>query len=167
MRNDVHALVRLADPAASLEPLGLIPDVPGARPADVLTSAALAGCQAALDVGVVSPDSQDSGEDACESMHRRKMGTCAAHFAALRAQGVQYRPLVLSAFGRLHPEAACTISALAAAAARRQICTLTRRRKRSSNARPSTAPCRRAVAMVRCCLPPLGPAAAAALLGVQ
>ena len=49
-------LACLADPATRLEPLGVVPSVQNARPAYVLSTAALPGCTAALDLGIASPD---------------------------------------------------------------------------------------------------------------
>ena len=59
----LHAAAWACDPNAELEPLGLITSHPMLRLADVLTSAALLGRLAALDVGVTSPDAASAGID--------------------------------------------------------------------------------------------------------
>ena len=66
VRDELHAAARPCDPSAEIEPLGLIPSHPTLRPADVLTSAALPGRLAALDVGVASPHAASAGDDCTE-----------------------------------------------------------------------------------------------------
>ena len=167
VRSALMSLASLADPAALLEPLGVIPSAPNVRPADVLSTAALPGCTAALDVGVMSPSSIGAGADCCEAMVRRKLGTYAAHWAELTRRGVRYIPFALSCFGRLHPEASVTIRRLAAAAARRQGAVSAQVLDRRARCWISVAIVRRAVAMVRACLPPLPAEQAAVLLGAD
>ena len=101
VRDTLLGLASLADSASVIEPEGLIPSHPTLRPADVLTSAAFARL-AALDVGVVSPDSVGSGTDACAAMHAEKLGRYAAMLPELEAEGVVYRPVVWSCWGRPH-----------------------------------------------------------------
>ena len=105
VRDEVLALAHLADPQSSIEDVGLVPSAPALRPADILTSAAIPGCSAALDIGVTSPDAAGAGADCCDAMHRRKHRDYATVLAELLQQGVTYRPMVWSAFGRAHPEA--------------------------------------------------------------
>ena len=52
VRDEVLKLAHLADPSSATEALGLIPSAPALRPADILTSAALPGRLAALDIGL-------------------------------------------------------------------------------------------------------------------
>ena len=64
------------------------------QPADILTSAALPGCWAALDVGVTSPEAGGAGVDCCVAMHRSMRHAYVAHVHELEVvQGVVYRPV--------------------------------------------------------------------------
>ena len=117
VRDAVLPLCHLADPHATCESPGLVPSRPLLRPADILSSAPLPGRLAALDVGVVSPDSASAGGDCCEAMWRRKKKTYqpfAHEFLAV------YIPLVWSAFGREHADTSAVLETLARAAARRR-----------------------------------------------
>ena len=120
MRDETLVLVHLADPAASVETVGLIPSAPALRPADSFTSAAIPGRLAALDIGVTSPDAAGAGDDCCDAMYRRKRADYAAHSAELAAQDIVYKPLVWSTFGRAHPETDTILRSLAVVAARRR-----------------------------------------------
>ena len=113
----VLGLAHLADPSAQTETLRLVPKFPLLRPADILTSAAVPGRLAALDIGVTSPDGLRAGADCCESMRRGKVTRYQPHFGDMDAV---YRPLVWSAFGREHPDTSATLEALARAAARKK-----------------------------------------------
>ena len=119
VRNELHAAACSCDPSAELEPLGLIPSHPTLRPADILTSAALPGRLAALDVGVTSPDVAGADADCTVSMVNTKRSNYAAHEDELRAEGIQYLPVVWSAYGRPHPDASRVLLTLARGAARR------------------------------------------------
>ena len=92
VRNQLHAAACASDPNAELEPSGLITSHPTLRPADVLTSAALPGRLAALDVGVTSPDAAGAGIDCVESMMLAKRATYANHGDELRRAGITYQP---------------------------------------------------------------------------
>ena len=70
VRDSVHELVTLADPSAETEVEGLIPSRAYRRPADLLTSAALPGSLAALDIGVKAPNAVGADED-CVATPRR------------------------------------------------------------------------------------------------
>ena len=72
VRDSVLALVHIADASASIEVPELIASAPGLRPADIFTTAALPGGQAALDIGICSPDATGAGTDCCETMWQRK-----------------------------------------------------------------------------------------------
>ena len=113
-------LAHLADPRAEAETAGLIPSFPLLRPADILTSAALPGRLAALDIGVVSPDAGGAGRDCCDFMYKEKMQDYQRHLAELQEADIIYRPLIWSAWGRAHAETDAILEALARAAARRR-----------------------------------------------
>ena len=68
IRDVVLNLSHLSDSCARPEVLNLIPSHATLRPADILTSAALPGRLAALDIGVTSPDCAGAGDDCCETM---------------------------------------------------------------------------------------------------
>ena len=72
VRDATLPLTHLADPSAAVEATGLIPSAPALRPADILTSAALPGRLAALDIGISSPDAAGAGDDCCAAMFQRK-----------------------------------------------------------------------------------------------
>ena len=167
VRTALMSLASLADPAACVEPLGVIPSVPNARPADVLSTAALPGCTAALDVGVISPDSAGAGPDCCEAMVRKKLRTYAAHLPELAGKGIRYVPMAISCYGRLHPEAALVVRRLSVAAARRQGAADALLVERRARCWISVAVLRRAVAMVRACLPALSREQVEVLVGAD
>jgi hypothetical protein len=98
--------VHLADPIAYAEAAGLIPSRPTLRPADMFSAAALPVGQAALDIGIMSPHALGAGSDCCEAMHAKRIECYAMQFDELSMQGVRYRPLAMSCYGRLHPETA-------------------------------------------------------------
>lgn len=131
---------------------GLVPSAPALRPADILTSAALLGRLAALDIGVTCQEATGAGEDCCDAMYRRKRLAYAQHLRELEeAQDVAYRPMVWSAFGRAHPEAEAMLTSMAILAARcRGLCDhrLILRRARCAI---GVALVRRAVQMVHAC----------------
>ena len=96
VRDAVLALAHLADPGAETESIGLIPTAPALRPADILTSAAIPGRLAALDIGVTSPDAAGAGEDCCDAMWQTKVGKYEDYASELNAQGIRYQPMVFS-----------------------------------------------------------------------
>ncbi len=51
-------------------------------------------------MGVVSPDVSGAGDECCDAMFRRKL----RDYAELEHEGVAYKPMVFSAFGRAHPK---------------------------------------------------------------
>ena len=106
----VRALVegfRLADPGVSTEPRGLTDTA--ARPADILTAAAIPGRSAALDVCVASPCAAMALGDAAEAAFRRKLRHYRAIIPQLAAAGISFRPMVWTAEGRPHPAASRTL----------------------------------------------------------
>ena len=84
------------------------------------TTTTLLGRLAALDVGVASPDAAGAGVDSTVSMYERKRAVYAEHFPVLRNQGIQYAPVVWSAYGRPHPDASRVLLTLARQTARRR-----------------------------------------------
>ena len=149
----VLQLVNVADSSADTEERELIPDAPTLRPADIFSEAALPSCRAALDIGVTSPSSTGAGADCCEAMYQQKLDKYRPHFEALSAQGIRYKPLVFSSFGRLHPQAHADLEAVARTAARRRGLGDHKLLLRRAAGRIGVAIWRRAAAMVRSCLP--------------
>ena len=105
-------------------------------------------------------------------MHRKKF-RCAehlderhsGHFEEMTAQGIRYVPLVLSCYGRWHPEAATTLERIALQAGRRQGVANHRALLRRASAAIGVVVQMRAVAMARACLPTLGEEALRLLFG--
>ena len=155
MRDSVHELVSLADPSAATEVEGLIPSAPARRPADILTSAALPGSLAALDIGVCSPDAVGAGPDCVEAMRRRKEGEYGPHLEELAEQGILYWPLCFSAQGRVRPDATALLTKMAKRAARRRGLADHRLLLRRAMVKVGAAIPRRAAKMVFACLPRL------------
>ena len=153
VRDELHAAASMSDPSAELEPLGLITSHPTLRPADVLTSAALPGRLAALDVGVASPDAAGAGDDCTQSMVASKRGTYAAHLDALGQAGIQYQPVVWSAYGRPHPDAKRILLTMARTASRRRGLESYRELANRWASRITTELWRRAARMVLACWP--------------
>ena len=106
----VQALVqgiKLADPAVTTEPTGLTRS--GRRPADILTSAAVPGKMAALDVCVASPIAAAAKGDAAESAFKRKLQKYKDDIPDLSRAGIIFRPLIWTADGRPHPAVVRTL----------------------------------------------------------
>ena len=165
VRNHVLALTHLADPSAEAETLGLIPSMPTLRPADILSSAAIPGRSAALDIGITSPDASGSGDDCCAAMFRRKCQDYSQFEAELLLQGIVYRPMVFSAFGRAHPETQLILETLAVQAARRRGLQDHKLILRRTYAAIGVEIARRGARMVSACLPHLAEHEVSLLLG--
>ena len=106
----VRALVgglRIADPSVTTEPRGLT--TTQARPADILTIAAVPGRSAALDVCIASPNAAAAQGDAAEAAFRRKLRHYRNVIPELAAAGIVFRPLIWTADGRPHPAAVRTL----------------------------------------------------------
>ena len=100
----VRAMVeglKVADPGVTTEPRGLTHTQ--ARPADILTTAAVPGRSAALDVCVTSANATAAAGDAPEAAFKRKLRHYRSIIPCLTRMGIVYRPLVWSADGRPHP----------------------------------------------------------------
>ena len=142
----------MADATAEPEVLGLVASAPGLRPADVLTSALATGLDTALDVGIACPDAAGAGEDCCESMRLKKRATYERFLPELEAQGIEYRPLIWSCWGREHPDTTAVLEQVSRRAARRRGFADYRPLLRRARARIGAALARRAAAMLRVCL---------------
>ena len=119
LRDSLFGFACEADPASEWEPTDLVPSRPWARPADVLTPAAITGRVAALDVGVTAPAAA-RGEDATEQMFRRKLREREPERPELESQNIVYRPVVWTCYGRPHPAAVEVIRNIARRIARRR-----------------------------------------------
>ena len=155
-RDKVFNLVQLADNTATTEVPELIPSAPALRPADIYTDGALPGTKAALDIGICSPDATNAGLDCCESMWDRKRARYEEYFEEMAANNLRYVPVVLSCYGRLHPEAADTLERIALQAGRRLGISNHKALLRRATAAVGVTVVTRAVAMARACLPRLG-----------
>ena len=121
VRDCIYGYASNADPATEKEPMDLVPSMPRARPADVLTPAAFAGCVAALDVGIVAPAAHP-GSDAAEAMFMRKRDEREPIRAELERQNIVYKPIVWTAYGRPHAQAVDAMKGIAKRLARRRGC---------------------------------------------
>ena len=90
-------------------------------------------------------------------MHRRKRHEYAPHLHELEVvQGVAYRPMIWSAFGRVHPETQALLNTMAVQAARRRGLRDHRLVLRRICSAVGVALARRAARMVHSCVPGLG-----------
>jgi hypothetical protein len=103
----VVAGLRAADATVTTEPQGLTDTQ--ARPADILTHAAVPGRCAALDLCIASPNAATAGADAAEAAFRRKLRHYADVIPQLHQAGIAFRPLIWSADGRPHPATTRTL----------------------------------------------------------
>ena len=141
-----------ADPAAESEPVSLIQSRPSLRPADVLTAGAVQGTLAALDVGVTAPSAADGDTHCTEAYKSRKLRKYSRHLQDLAQQGVQYKPLIWSAWGRPHADCATILQNLSSRAARRRGLTSGAAIKQHAAAAVGAALQRRACRMLHACL---------------
>jgi hypothetical protein len=109
-----------ADPAAETEPVGLAVSQPTLRPADVLCTIGGAGQLVAIDVGITHPQSADGDKDACSLYYEKKLAKYARILPELQQQGISYKPLIWSSWGRPHDEAATLLRRMSERAARRK-----------------------------------------------
>ena len=123
VRDSVMDLALKADPAAETEPAALT-SRPGLRPADILCAAAIRGSLAALDVGVTLPTaadgSEEDGTDAAQRYLNDKLRKYRRHLLEMQANGITYKPIIWTAWGRAHPDAIAILRSLALKAARRR-----------------------------------------------
>jgi hypothetical protein len=120
VRNIILDLALQADPVAEAEPVNLAASHPSLRPADVLCSAGGSGQLLAIDVGVTHPVAADGDVDACERYKQQKLHKYRGIIPELEAQGIEYRPLIWSSWGRAHHDSEATLRTLAGRAARRR-----------------------------------------------
>ena len=116
-RTSLLSGLKLADAGVSTEPQGLTTTQD--RPADILTTAAVPGRSAALDVCVASPNAAGAGGDAAEAAFRRKLRRYRRAIPELAAAGIAFRPMIWTADGRPHPAATRTLTFAAELATRR------------------------------------------------
>ena len=163
VRDTVLGLATMGDSSSCIEPRGLVASRPGLRPADVLSSAAC-GRLAALDVGIAYPGAAGSGDDACTAMVVSKRDKYAGVLGELRDEGVEYKPLVWSCWGRPHCDAVSIVRAMAEAAARRSGDCHASVVERRAHGLIGIQIWRRAARMVEACLPRAPPAESFLLL---
>ena len=164
-RDALLPLVHLADPSSVTEVPGLIVNAPTLRPADIYTEVALPGGLAALDIGICSPDASGAGMDCCASMWEQKTRHYGEHLNAMTASGLKYVPIVLSCYGRVHPESEVILDRIAHSAARRAGVADHRLILRRAKSGLAVVICRRAVAMAWACLPKTSPESVRLLFG--
>ena len=81
-----------------------------AGPTNILTTAAVPGRSAALDVCIASPNSAVAGNDATVAAFRRKLWHYRREIPELAAAGISYRPMVWTCAGRPHPAVTRTMA---------------------------------------------------------
>ena len=109
---------------------------------------------AALDIGVTSLDAMGAGDDCCETMFARKRRDYSRFLREMEEeQGILYRPMVWSTWGRCHPEAQKILSDLAKVAARRHGNRDLRVLLRRTQTAIGVQLVRRSVSMLNACLP--------------
>ena len=156
VRDEIFAMASGVDAGAELEPTGLVPARPALRPADILISASgLTGRLAALGAGIANPAAAVAGADKIEAMRECKCARVEPHAEALERQGIAYRPITLSCFGRPRPDSLAAVRSLARRTARRRG-TGPRVEERRMMARISVEIWRRAARMVLQCWPCMG-----------
>ena len=111
--------VAAVDSGATLEARGLVEGEPGARPADIFTSAAVPNRDAALDVTVVSQEAGHSNGDCVATAHAAKFERYREAVEEWGPQGIILQPLVWSHEGRAHPDVERVMKHVATTAARR------------------------------------------------
>ena len=110
------------------------------------------------------PMRRAQGMTASSQCGRRKRNIYAPYFDEMRAAHDTYLPMVLSCYGRWHPESAVTLERVCRQAARRLGIADHRPLLSRAHAAAGVAIWRRAVAMARACLPRLTPADCDAML---
>ena len=107
----------------------------------------------ALDIGIASPDAIGAGQDCTQTMVNHKIDKYAPYRLTLERQNIEYRPLVFSCYGRLHPDTTATLRTLARRIARRRGCSAEEWRFRRLRAKLVARVWARAGRMVRSCWP--------------
>ena len=155
VRDCVFDLARLADATAEKEVLGLLETAPGLRPADVLSTAVSPGLTSCLDIGIAAPHARHvtPDEDCTEAMRLKKRAVYSRHAAAMRDEGLEYKPLIWSCWGRERPDTTAVLQQLARQVARRKGHSQPKGLLAQTRARVGAALARRAAAMLRACMP--------------
>ena len=104
-------------------------------------------------MGVAAPGARHAGADRAESMRVRRRAVCARYLGELEAEGVEYKPLVWSCWGREHPHTTAALTQLARRAVRRRGLPSHAPVLRQARAQIGAALARRAATMVPACLP--------------
>ena len=156
LRDTLLGLASLSDGAAVTEAIGLVPSAPALRPADVLTRAAF-GRLSALDVCIACPDAQGAGDDAANAAVLRKLGDYEHVIPELSDEGVHYKPLAWTCWGRPHTDAKAAVRSMSLAAARRQGDVDADDLERRARGAIGVQVWRRAAQMVAACLPRKNP----------
>ena len=165
VRDIVLTLASTVDASSCAEAPGLIPSAPLLRPADVFTRAAIPGCQAALDIGISSPDASRAGPDCCESMRKKKLGDYDPYFPELSAQLIRYVPMTFSTYGRMHEDTVRIIFTMATLAAKKFGTNDARRIYRRTVQSLGVALWRWAANMIHSCMPRMDEETLALLFG--
>ena len=164
IRDTLLGLASLSDGAAASEVAGLVASAPASRPADVLTRAAF-GRLSALDVVIASPDAQGAGDDAADAAVRRKLNERSAILGEMSDEGIEYRPVAWTCWGRPHADAQAAVHSMSLAAARRRGDVDARDIERRARGAVGVQIWRRAAQMVSACLPRAHPDPARVLPG--
>ena len=101
---------KIADHAAQIEQRGVAESEIAACPADIFTSVAIPGREAALDTSVPSPHAGHAGRDCNESAWRRKHDRYSQLIDEVRSDGIAFRPVLRSSEGRPHSTAIRIVS---------------------------------------------------------
>jgi hypothetical protein len=159
LRDHLLTLARASDPAARLE-AALAADASNPhnrRPADILLSASPFGGGAAgpcaVDVGITAPHNdyaKRADQSPIDEHYKRKM---AASKKLCEDAGWQFRPFIVSAYGRPHPDAVLLVHKLCVRAAREYVVEPVPRLEASWWRNATTILMARAAAMVERCRP--------------
>ena len=144
--------VVLADSRARTETRGLC-EASDVRPADIYTSAALPGREAALDVTVVSPEASRAGQDCLQTAYSDKIRKYRRYFPELNQQGIAFRPLVWSTEGAPHPVVLRVLSYVCEQAVQRNSCKGAKEMQQRWQREISIAIQTRKAAMIAACIP--------------
>ncbi len=151
--NNLVEDIRTADRSTATEVRGLAPSMPSARPADVLTHAAVPGCCAALDVVVASQDACGTGTDCTQTAYKRKCMHYKDALPDLTAVGIAFPPMACSTEGRPHPVTTRILACAAEQAARHHEGATAHNVQRRWKRVIATTLARRTARMIQACLP--------------
>ena len=151
-RDCVAETFHSADLGTATEVPGLCTAAPTLRLADILSRAAHPALTVAVDIGIRAPHASDAGEDAAESMRRDKLDYYEDHIDDLAAQGIVFKPITLTAYGRRHPCATDMLHQAATTVARQRGCPNAMGLEKHWRRQLAAEIWRRAARMVRACL---------------